>query len=1398
MEKREDRSGTMIEHVEEIRPGRGRPWRRRLLIALVVVALAAGAIVLCGGPMLRWIALGRLSSMTGGRAVASDVSLLPDGTLRFERLVILAPDVPGEGAEVFRAEIAQVRLDPGLLLRGTVRVRAVVLHSPVFRVSQSIEDGSVNIGALRPARRGGGRMEIPPMNVHAGAVELGEHWGLTRQPGYRVLRRIPVAGQVAQSLEGPDLRIAFHECDEQGNPLPGPGGLQLTGIVRQDSVTINLGSISLSQWQPESVPTPIRQAYRELALDGEVRGATLTYEFDGDVIARAELHGVAVTVPVEVKPAETRSGEVRPLPAQDIGRRLRLESVNGSVSLSSGAVEADLRGIAQGIPYEVRLRSQGSAPDSPFTCTIVCRAVRVERKPEILKFAPGIAQRRFEQFGDPTGEIDAEVTISRREGERAEDFHVAGRILLRDVRAAFERFPYPFRELTGEVEFDDDGVYIRRITGKGEGGGELVAEGTITPISDDAGVRIDVIARGIPIDATLRGAMASRGRIMEELIDEGALARLRAKGLVRGAGESGDAPVFEPGGTIDVHARITRDAGSGPDRWHDEVTITLREARLLARSMAYPVVAHDVVILKRDDEATVSGGTWEGLAGGRIEIGARVDLGALGDLDAPFVPEVDCRASDVPITALLLTCVPEVRMPSGRTLAQTLSDMTLSGRVDMHVRVRPVVGGAAYSVEIDGREVRASPPVSGGSPRQELVDGWFGVDVTNEKIEAGVEGLLTAPGVRGSRVRVRASVARPEGVVRVEGDLPQFDLSLPVEDWVYLFAAAAGDELSSVRAKHAPAGRASLAVRIERDAGGRSVLRADVSDLREASFLAPGGRVGLTQKSGAIAIERREGEAGTVTLRDVTLRIGHEGEPGGEVNLDGMWGLDGSARDEPLRVLVRGVRFESPLVRAILAAGGPKRLADYLMEIDARGEFDLDATLGRGEAGRGVVQGVLRPRTFSARFDGQDVCFQSVRGEIEFSPRWGRVHGLQLASPTLRVGADGGWMSGDDGATRLHAEGMVEAATLAPDLLAILPRGVAEAARGLSLDIGAGLRLTDASLSLSLDADGGVRSMGMRGLAAVKGASLDVGVKITDADGVIEFSTGMDESGTPAFDMLGVFDRTRWAGVMTTGGRVRLSGLPDGRVVMPYFAASCHGGRVTGEAHIDPPRSADGRRYFASVRVSGVRFASVLRDLAVETTPGEAPPDESRGILDAAVDLAGVLGEASSRRGRGSGAVYGGRVVSLPLIVPLVKITNLQLPTNEDLDVARAEFFLQGEYLNFESLGVYSRSVEIAGFGTIRWPGMEVDMRLRPRARQRIPVFTGLFEGIREELLSVRAEGTLNRPELAVSTLSGTSRFVSHLFGEEPDEQQRRLDMIERRGRETPRRKEARPEEIRP
>ena len=79
-------------------------------------------------------------------------------------------------------------------------------------------------------------------------------------------------------------------------------------------------------------------------------------------------------------------------------------------------------------------------------------------------------------------------------------------------------------------------------------------------------------------------------------------------------------------------------------------------------------------------------------------------------------------------------------------------------------------------------------------------------------------------------------------------------------------------------------------------------------------------------------------------------------------------------------------------------------------------------------------------------------------------------------------------------------------------------------------------------------------------------------------------------------------------------------------------------------------------------------------------------------------------------------------LLRLPLAGPLIELSNLQLPTAEEIDFAQAKFYIEGGVISFEQLGVSSQSVNLDGEGTLLWPSLELDLRVTSRGVRRAPI----------------------------------------------------------------------------
>jgi hypothetical protein len=134
----------------------------------------------------------------------------------------------------------------------------------------------------------------------------------------------------------------------------------------------------------------------------------------------------------------------------------------------------------------------------------------------------------------------------------------------------------------------------------------------------------------------------------------------------------------------------------------------------------------------------------------------------------------------------------------------------------------------------------------------------------------------------------------------------------------------------------------------------------------------------------------------------------------------------------------------------------------------------------------------------------------------------------------------------------------------------------------------------------------------------------------------------------------------------------------------------------------------------------------------------------------------------------------------MPLVVALVRVSNLQLPIGESVNYGAVEFFLEGQTVNVEQFALESPSVGLYGFGTATWPDMALDMRFRSRSRARVPIISDAIEALRGAIVQGVITGTAAKPEVSVSTFAGTTKFIGRLLGRDPTEQERRLEQIEK------------------
>jgi len=1381
---------------------------RRMLLWVIPLVLLCGFIVLTRSPLTRRLIEPRIERLIGAELDSSSVVIGLDGSLIINNAVLTVPGVAGEAGELLRVDRLRAKVDWWGVLGGTPRLFWVRFDHPVARISVDRDSAELNFASCRlPGSEGGAIDELPRIEVHDGIIQLGEH---DASGWYESLKSVRVDGTLAPSGEvgtvgGYVIRLDSTEDSTLSEPI------DVTGAITQNGLSLVLQPISLKDWPASSTPSVYRELLEQLDMDGRVRQTRFSYSYDGAVSAAIVFDGVALTLPFDV------SGEIG-------GDRLaRMREVNGVITFERDRVQADLRGSLEDMPYEVSLAWHGTDVNAPFTCELLTTGYELLAHPEILPFAPRDVREKLVLFNNPTAILDARVLVERSAGigDKPGPINVKGWIDFHDGTAAFEEMPYPFEGLSGLVVFDDELIQIVDVSGVGVGGGTVSASGTLTSTDEDAVIELDIKVRGIPIDEHMKRALGEgNGSVVDALFDAESHQRLLDQGLIatpaqakRGAARAeqirleiestrGEVdqlliaeadelerlaarPVFDLGGVVDADVQVRRD----PDAetvWSRDVLVRLPSAGIVANMFPVPVYATDVELLIGESNAKLIGGRFEGLTGGAAEVSA--DIGFGGET---LIPNIRIDAEGVPVDDRLLAGLPSGDNSGPFSIRENIAQLHIDGTIDCEAWIgRRDAGTLGYEVAVTLDQLAASPDNGVGL---EQITGRLRAD--ENAVDLTLTGTLHdgASGDACGNVLIEAHAPMPgvDSPLSVRVSASNTDIGAPIETLLEAMTPTAAEKLRGLRSRFNPTGSLDVTAAMDRDESGRLRVEVEVDRCKSVEFDAAGGRVAIDSDVGRVDIV---GDLSPVVRFDhFGGRIRFDGEPGGRIELDGFVEFDGDnggVRTSDLGIKLTDAMFESAAVgKAVERFMGSDAATKYTSREPA-GRFGIDARyVGDAERGPIALSGRILPKRIGSLQRGRRINIDDIGGEIEFGRRNGAIRALSGRSDGWRFGMDGIWIV-DDAAISASLDLSLSSDGLPDDLRAMLPEGLIRSLERASFAINGPLELTETSISINLPRDesttGGVYATGVM---HVRDASAKLGFDLTEANGSVSFEIENNQQGaTFGVDLL--LDTARCAKLRLESARISIRGKPDGRVVIPLISGDCHGGRVSGSVLIEPTLNPDaGRPFRAVVRLADVRFASVLADMRNDEEPAELSEiprgsiDDSRGALDADLTLGGIVGRIETFRGRGALRVSGGEVVDLPLLTPLIEVSNLRLPTNERLDFARADLYIDGGLLAFEDLSVFSRSVRILGYGTVGLPGLGLDLRFTTQSASRIPLLSDLVEGVRDEFVTMRVRGTLGDEAIETVQFTGTRRLLDQIFGVEPSPEEQRLRQIERRVR---------------
>ena len=1394
-------------------------WVVRVSIALPLILVVMVG-VLARTPVTRWALIPALESALNMEIDAESVIVRVDGKVQMSRAVFHCPGVDGPAGEVLRVGTLVASVDWSRTLRGSPRIDQIELDDAVIRVSQSLDDGSLNVYAFRtalpqsvptPGTGSGsgvsGPRRLPTVRATRAAIEIGEHRGSM----FTSLKRLPVDGVLQPSPGGPAEGYIVSLKETPSGPGLGRDPVVLTGFVKGDDFQITLDRISLDMWPPEAVPSPSRQVFSDMGLQGAVDKLVVSYTRGEGLSAQLVLDDVSMGLPF----APRDETEERPP---------RLERVSGTITFRRESLEAILTGTLEDLPYEVRLTYDGVSQDSAFTLTLVSRGFKVEKYPKLMPYATRQVRKMLAMFSGPTAVIDTRVTLTRGRpvGGVPAPVEFQATMDVREASAAFEKFPYPFEHMSGHVYVDNTKIEFTDIKGVSPSGATLTAHGLVQPPTEDQQVDIYVQVRDAPADQYLEQAFGpKRQDVLDAVLYRPKYLELQELGLIITPQEkerlTGDlaaarlagaepaaiadmerrlsAPVFELGGLINIDLHVHRPPGQGVD-WATNVDVRIPRGGILPEKFPIPVNAHDVVIKITEDTAEVVSGRFEGLRGGSGTVTASFMLPSNKAPNTPNRPEINVAASGVPLDDLLIHALPvEPPKPGEKGLRGILTDLGLSGRGEARVRIAPrdLLGrpGAIPALHDEtGFDANVRIVTGSSSPfgEGEVLKDITGVlKVTEEDLHLRAAGTA----VGGGRVDISvASRFKEAGGPAVDTIVTaeELDASLPVERVVRVFSEPGATQLAALRGLYKPEGRAASETRVAVRQGVTRNVIVTLTGLRDVAFDLFGGRVALGDAQGSVRVLPLQGPL--VEYQGVTAPMTFNGAASGTVTINGSrkYGLAPGEAGPTMVVEVADARFESPLLPAVLGPGvGAERMATF-SGMKPAGVFDATVAIAGVEPLTiSAFKGEIRPRSFAVDLAGQRVSLPSFSGCMTFDGAGGRLDRLQGNNDLWQVAADGTWR-GQGGGLELDLGLTASGAALSPDAAALLPETLRLALAGILFKLEGPFELRDARLQWLVGAGLDKDNATFHGLAEFNDASLVAGVDVTGIDGRLEADFRQAPlPAAPTFRVAVVADRLNIMRAPATNARAVIqNGHALGETLVPLITGESLGGRFSCNLRIMPIPGVLNREYMGEFQVAGVEFGPLLQAFVPPPPSPEPAPRLDRGRLDANFSIGGVVDQPGTRRGRGSARVAGDgvRVLDMPFVLSLIEVSNLQLPSGADLDYAQAMFYVDGPRVVFDNLSVYSSAVAVRGFGTMTWPNMEMNLRFDSSSARPLPIVSWVVQGIRDQLVTTRVTGTPGAPVIRVEAMPGTRGAFARALGVR-GAASRELEEMERRAAAT-------------
>lgn len=1316
------------------RPRRSRIARvgRWLFLALALACLSAGLtfwLVTRSWFLVRQVTP-ELERRLGGQVTIAHASYQGGGRIEVDDIRLRARGIDGPAAEVLSIRKAKVTIDLRALFAGRVNALNIELDEPLLRMSEDAhQSGRMNFMALEPTWSTSDKANArpPEVSVRNATIEVGTDDG----GRFELLGKRMVSGEMHPTAGSSGwYNFELGEIDARGASLASNGVF----IKGQWNFATNehhsrIDGLELDDRIYRLCPQQVRLWWDRMQLQGKVEGMTVNWQKDRPFTVEFAVQNVSLTVPIrEMGELWTRyhQGQIEPAAGQP-----RLHVRSGTIRLGTDALVLDKLtgdlGSSEGdpdvakVPFALSLRIF-DLPEADWSTRQEWMDRVLTTCPFEMKFRmddfslqrdasgavppvelPKVVARALQKFQMADWVLSTSVDLTRDPPTRgpsgewiAAKTRTDGQAYLHKASGRYEKFPYQLDDVDAYLQFDNEKVSLRYLTGRGSDGATIRITGEVAPPDNDARVSLQLVAKNVPLDDRLRAALkeaelrafdsmfhrpsrdslaaagllpdqaaidaakaerdAAAARLAEmrsgpaasaEASDEIAKLQRRVEQLQRTI----DAGPFELGGLIDLDLRIERPVGV-----HQPTVTTgaivIQHAGLLYERFPYPLRFAGGTLRWEPDGVRIDASP-DGAGLAFVTPGGGVGM-ATGGIDLPmrdgkrrFEPRLAIAIAGDAINESLKAAIP----PAAEDLAPGEAKQWRPG-IERSKAAR-MLSGLGMSGDLD-----ASGTI--GMADDQRVGFTFDVSMKDGLVRPGPD-LATEIQARGElwphdlllkRVHADLAVSRDAAVIRSLAGRSDEGIRFDAQGAIGFDAAGTATDLT-IAIGDCPIGEFACNLAPDAQAGAVNDLwsrmqpqgRFDVvyhrtgmgAEARQ-ELLATPSELTLSLGGERVKLDRR---AGAVRMSEGGLEFRHllvavtdgDSQANGTVELNGTARLGADAAIDLEGAWAQG-RFESPLIVGALQECGLAEEADRCQSLVPAGAFDAAFRLQQPAGGALAYEVNVVPHTLTLKMNDTPVIATFTEGHATLRNNQVLLQGIRGRHGGGEFAVEGALATGSVQSVDLVLEysGLLRS----PELLAFLPRPAAKAIEDIQFDDGVRTTLKEGRLTMSRPATpaGSPWRMEFNGLVSTEGAAFSAGVNLSDVTGDFAFDIAYDQDEPKRFTIQADVDRAVAMGVALTDLTTSISLEESGGLIrVRDLRASSEEGVLTADAEAG---IGDRREYSIDLALAGVPLKGLLKeamsDPAAIPARSDVPPAAGGDRREAAGELFASF-SMSGRRG---------------------------------------------------------------------------------------------------------------------------------------------------------------------